>query len=195
MAEQNNDFGKSKGDAIRLLGDIDFKVKLEEAKREELSPLETAQKLMGGEGLKNFGMTVKLISVCQKLYSYIPEKEDVVTWKATEGYAAIIQGYVDHPSADEFIDFQTKVETVKDVLMYILQKENIPLDVYLSYLPRLDKAWFLTNIKEQTIAQTLVIATNKNEYDFLEKKTKEEIEISNNKVMAQEALHKTLMKD
>ena len=195
MTDKNNDFGKAKGDTIRLIGDIQFKIKLDEAKREQLSPLETAQKLLSGEGFQSFGKTVKLISVFQKLYGYIPGKEDVVSWKATEGYAAIIQGYVDHPSADEFVKIQEEAVTIKGALMHLLQLENIPLETFLTYVPNLDKSWFLANINEQTIVQTLAIAGNKEEYDFLTKKAEEDIRVSHAKVMASEALHKTLMKD
>lgn len=196
MTNDTNDFGKAKGDTMILLNDIQTDIKLEEARRDGLSPLKTAEKLFGSkDAVVSFGKTIKIISAFERFYKYVPNREDVTTWKAGEGYAAIIQGYIDHPSANEFVEFHETSQTLKDVLMFILRKEEMPLDVFLTYIPRLDKSWFLAYINEQTILQYLVIAGNKEEYDFLMKKTEEDIEKSQKKVMDAEALHETLMKD
>ena len=195
MTDNNEDFGKAKGDTMSLISDIKFNIALDEAKRDELSPLKTAEKLFQGIDMQEFVKAIKIISAFQKFYGFIPGMDDPTKWLATNGYAAIIQGYVNHPLADEFAAFHERAQTLKDVLMWILEKEGMSLNQYLTYVPRLDKSWFLANIAEQTLLQFIVISGNQNEYDFEMKEARERIEQSHKKVLEQEALHATLMKD
>jgi hypothetical protein len=194
MTEQNNDYGKSKADAMRAINNADFNARLKEAKQAELSPLETAEKMFSGMDMQTFGKTIKIIAAAQHFYHYL-KNEDKRTWKMFNGYALLIQGYIDHPLADEYIEFQSKAETLYDVLMKVLESENVTLDVFLKHVPNLDKDWFLVNLKEQTILKFLNIAGNKEEYDILYKQSVKEMEESKKRLEEKEALHKTLMKD
>lgn len=196
MSDVPNDFGKAKSDSMRVIEDVQFKIKLAEAKRDGLSPLKMAEKLIGtGDNVQSLGKTIKIISAFQHFYGYIPNRTDVTTWKAGEGYAAIIQGYIEHPSADEFAKFHDSAETLNDVLTFLLEKENIPMNVFLSYVPRLDAEWFLFNLREQSIRGWVAIAGNKDEFEAERDRVMAVIDTTTKKVEAAEALHETLMKD
>ncbi len=190
-----DDFGKSESDANLIIDGIKTKAIIEEVRSKGGSPLDVASAVLKGVDMKLLGKQIKVFSFMSAVYSVIPGKEEMQDWWVLGDYRYVAQGYVTHPRALAWNTFFNKVNTIKDVFQYVLDKEHLSLDEYLEFLPGVDRQWFEQFLTDTPIMHFLVFAKTKQEYLEKYEKAMAEHSVDMKRVQEQHDLHKTLMKD
>ena len=131
------DFGKAQYETIKAIDNARTNAILTIDKQNNVPIEQTIKKLYTQKEYDTLCKTIKVFAVMTALYNLISSIDtDVSKWKALDGYAYIVQGYVEHPQALEFSEFLDESKTVKGVLDLILDKEDMTLEQYLEDVPQ-----------------------------------------------------------
>lgn len=183
------------------LDKIKTNVLFEEAKQQNLSPLETARKLMADLDMEYLGKTIKVVNIMVKFLEFIPRVESPTSSKSFEGYCVCVRGEMFDSEEHNVIatEWNTAFEgfkTVKNVLDWVLEKEGVGVDTLLySYPGEVDKEWFMRYVQTTSVMDHMVLAFSEKEHQTLLKETMEMVKTSQESVEEKEHIHKTLMTD
>lgn len=190
-----NDYGKSKYETERVIDSIKTKIVIDETRKKGASPLQVADAVMKNMDLEILGKEIKLFAIVREVYTHIPGKPEMREWRALDNFAFVAQGYLEHPNAIAWFEFFENAKTVMDVLDYVLTKEELRLEEYLSQIPGLDKDWFRQNAQNTPILKFNVFGLSEEDHAKKTEVFLAEHKKAMEKVEEQERVHKKLMED
>lgn len=193
----SDDFGFSKETARRVLSSARTRAVITEAREQGKSPYDTASCVMSDmtdQEWSDLGSMVKFCSVVSDLHRITQPDSDSLP-QCLNGYAYIVQGYVEHPEALKFDKRFISLVTVGDAIQWYLDGEDMSLGDLKEKFPSTDWNWFNENFQSRPLQQYTGFGLNEEHQRQIDLEHHTAAEESRRKIEKANKIHQQLMCD